>query len=204
MDNNCPCGKLGTQKCKKCNSKSYCSDSCVKSNWRRHKKHCIDSVKLDCSDFKNRFLISVESDIVALAFYSAGLCGCCLPSSLILAARLRKKGIDVQLKDGYVLYENGYSMRHVWLELTNGEVIDVGELISLKWYPGVYVGRKYFKSFPKGSYRIDYETNKEKLTIKLFERGIKLVRESCESSYWQQPDVPDVLRGVYKQLLTVY
>jgi hypothetical protein len=40
--------------------------------------------------------------------------------------------------------------------------------------------------------------------MKLFERGIKLVRESGESSYWQQTDVPDVLRDIYKQLLTAY
>jgi hypothetical protein len=215
----CPCGKLGTQKCKKCNSKNYCSESCAKSNWRRHKKHCIDSItpdcsnpikpcidviKPDCSKFTNRFLIQIEVDKVVTAFYSAKLCGCCLPGSLILAARLRKKGVDVQLKDGYFLYANGYSMRHVWLELANGDILDIGELMSIKYYPGVYIGHKYFDSFPEGSYRIDYETKEEKKNMELFERAIKLIRELGEDSYWKRPDVPYTLRKIYKQLLTDY
>jgi hypothetical protein len=232
MDNICPCGKLGTQKCKKCNSKNYCSDSCAKSNWRRHKKHCIDSITPDCSNptkpcidsitpdcsnptkpcidvikpdwskFPKCYIIHSEVDTVVTSFYSANLGGCCLPSSLILAARLRKKGVDAQLKDGYVLYDNGYSMRHVWLELANGDIIDAGKLISLQYYPRVYVGHKYVESFPEGSYRIDYETKEEKENMELFERAIKLIRELGEDSYWQRPDVPYTLRRIYKQLLT--
>ncbi len=141
------CGQHGGLRCSRCHQRSYCSKECQKSNWKE---------QTTCKS-----IIEVKFEFASDACYREGVWAVCLLASLVLAERLRKRGINVSLKDGFYIFTGESSRRHVWLEDEHGHKIDVNQRIMKKHVPTLPDLSLVF-TLPADVSRIDNETTKRK------------------------------------------
>lgn len=146
-------------------------------------------------------LIDIEIETVSDAFYKEGMRSVCLIASLVLAKRLRKRGVNVSLKDGYFVFtQNGYAGRHVWLEDDQGHKIDVSRCLMKKHVPHFpeYV-LQY--ALPANASRIDNETADERKDLAQLETSLACTRSAGEEAFWSLPGIPQKVKKICHKLM---
>jgi hypothetical protein len=169
-------------------SQCYCSKDCQKLDWKRHKLQCTSAVEN-------------EMEVIAEAFFRHGKYACCLPASLILANRLRARGIDATIRDGFYVSTSTarYAGRHVWVESKGGVKHDIGLRITQKCFPSKpFPQYNLVNMLPDDVTRVDNETPAERQVLADMETFLSQIRIQGDDEYWRQ--APKEMRQIYKEL----
>lgn len=102
----------------------------IKNN--RYTKKAARKLRKGVSD---EDIINKNYKLIHDRLFKEGIINCCLLSSVILFKKLKSKGINCEIVDGFNVYDNSYAIRHVWVELENGKKLDIGYDVAIKHNP---------------------------------------------------------------------
>lgn len=137
---------------------------------------------IDICKVKLNYIINTEShkelNVVANSILNMGLVGCCVFGSVLLMKSLEKIGISSKVVCGFGVQPVG-AYRHAWVELSNGNNLDIGDVVYRLSYPQLMSlpNPTLVVDLPQNMERFDQDTEDEKRELMLLELSITALND---------------------------
>jgi hypothetical protein len=147
---------------------------------------------------RHKLIVSFIVEQIVKAMAIREMLGTCLLSSVILQERLKRKGIQSTIVSGYLITNDYYITRHVWL-LVDGIKIDIARQVMERLSTMYMIPRSKYKivtTFDSNMVRTE-DTSE----LRDLEMSISHIQKGIDITQYNTLAMPPLMKEVWDELL---